>query len=153
MIIHYKDDISNYKIEFQRELQYTSEYSFIPLKIKHDSSNQESYLFQTPLLFSPYGIQTQENKKRTIDVSFMNKRNDDNLSQFLKSLQTIYKIVSKKYSKRYHVNTFLKDTIFFGSINVLNTNKKLHHGIVVGGVSCNLLAEPMGSMKGCIFSR
>lgn len=116
MIIHYKEDISKYKLEFQRELQYTSEYSFIPLKIKrdisHHSTNQDSYLLQTPLLFSPYGIQTKENKKRTIDISFMNKRNDDNLSQFLKILQTIYKIVSKKYSKRYRVNTFLKDTIF-----------------------------------------
>ena len=136
MIIHYKDDISNYKLEFQRELQYTSEYSFIPLKIKHDSSNQESYLFQTPLLFSPYGIQTQENKKRTIDVSFMNKHNDSNLSQFLKSLQTIYKIVSKKYSKRYRVNTFLKDTIFNECLRI-----KVNQDLLIYDQNKNLISD------------
>lgn len=115
MIIHYKEDISDYHLEFQRELQYTSEYSFIPLKIKADNdkaSEYDTHLFQTPLLFSPYGIQTQDNKKRTIDLSFMNKSNDANLAHFLKSLQTIYKIVHKKYNKKYRVNTFLKDTIF-----------------------------------------
>lgn len=140
MIIHYKEDISDYHIEFQRELQYTSDYSFIPLKIKvgNDSnySKHDTYLFQTPLLFSPYGIQNQENKKRTIDLSFMNKSNDANLAQFLKNLQTIYKIVHKKYNKRYRVNTFLKDTIFNECLRI-----KVNRELMIYDQNKNLLSD------------
>lgn len=139
MIIHYKEDISDYHLEFQRELQYTSEYSFIPLKIKvgdAKESGHDTYLFQTPLLFSPYGIQTQENKKRTIDLSFMNKRNDANLEHFLKILQTIYKIVYKKYNKRYRVNTFLKETIFNECLRI-----KVNRELMIYDQNKNLLSD------------
>lgn len=111
MIIHHRDNISQYTMQFQKKLQYMDEFSFVPIKIVSET-NTQSHIFQTPLLFTPYGIQTKENGKQTIDLSFMNKVNDPSLSQFVKNLQQIYSIVYKKYSSKYNVNQFLKQTIF-----------------------------------------
>ncbi len=111
MIIHHRDNISQYTMQFQKKMQYMDEFSFVPIKII-SATDTQSHIFQTPLLFTPYGIQTKDNGKQTIDLSFMNKGNDPSLSQFVKNLQQIYMIVNKKYNAQYKVNHFLKQTIF-----------------------------------------
>ena len=112
MIIHPKESFSKYKILCQRELQYMDDFSFIPIKIVSDTC-RDAHIFQTPLLFVPYGIQVKNNgAKKSIDLSFMNKSNDETLLRFLDNLEAIYSIIQKKYSKKYYVNEFLKDTMF-----------------------------------------
>jgi len=112
MIIHSKESFSSYKIQCQKELKYIDDFSFVPIKIISETS-RESHIFQTPLLFAPYGLQVKNNgAKKSIDLSFMNKSNDETLLQFFDNLKLIYSIIQKKYSKRYHVNEFLKDTMF-----------------------------------------
>ena len=118
MIIHSKESFSKYKIQCQRKLQYMDDYSFVPIKIISETS-RESHIFQTPLLFAPYGLQVKEvGRKKSIDLSFMNKSNDDTLLQFFDNLNLIYSIIQKKYSKKYHVNEFLKDTMFNDSLRL-----------------------------------
>ena len=112
MIIHSKESFSKYKIQCQKELQYMDDFSFIPIRIVSETS-RDSHIFQTPLLFAPYGLQVKNNgAKKSIDLSFMNKSNDETLLRFLDNLEAIYSIIQKKYSKKYHVNEFLKDTMF-----------------------------------------
>ena len=110
MIIHYKDDFRKYKVVFQRLLKYTDEFSFVPCKVTTDGRSEKG-IFQTPYLFAPYGIQ-ERGQKKTIDLSFMNRSNDKNLETFYSHLLNILNIVTHKFSHKYKINTFLKDTAF-----------------------------------------
>jgi hypothetical protein len=69
-------------------------------------------VIQTPLLFTPFGIQATMNNKRVIDLSFQNKRNDPHQTRFLNTLRGIYKTIHDKYKSEYNVNSFLKETDF-----------------------------------------
>ena len=123
MIIHYKESFANYEIHFQKELTYMDNFSFVPVNIT-EKGGKTPHIFQTPLLFSPYGIQTRPNQKQSLDLSFMNKSKDKTLVKFFENLQKIYKIVQKHYGKEYHVNPFLKKTAF-GECLRLKVNGKL----------------------------
>ena len=120
MIIHYKDNPTSYKITFQKLLKYTDDFSFIPIKVSKtigedtQSANHpksSNCVFQTPLMFSPYGIQ-HNGSKQTLDISFMNRPNDSHVQIFYENLQKIFTFVNNKFSKRYNVHSFLKDTSF-----------------------------------------
>ena len=109
MIIHHKRISNNYTIGKTKLLKYSEDYSFIPLKINNDNKYQLC-IFQTPKLFIPYGLQTVDNKKQIIDLSFQNIDNDESISNFLFFLKKIYKIIQNKYPN-YIVNSFMKETI------------------------------------------
>ena len=111
MIIHHKDNFAKYTVICQKPLKYIDDFSFIPIKIVSSEDTKDPCIFQTPLLFSPYGIQTNHNKT-TIDLSFMNRENDPTLEIFYNHLLNIYGIIRKKYGRKYHVNPFLKTTVF-----------------------------------------
>ena len=112
MIIHHKEDFSQYSLNIHKELKYSDSFIFVPLSIVDIQSQQtRKCIFQTPLLFSPYGIQETQNHKKIIDLSFQNKENDNEIFEFLKKLKKIYKTIHRKYEK-YNVNSFLKDTQF-----------------------------------------
>jgi hypothetical protein len=111
MIIHHKDNFAKYTVICQKPLKYIDDFSFIPIKVVNSEDTGDPCIFQTPLLFSPYGIQTNHNKT-TIDLSFMNRENDPTLETFYNHLLNIYGIIRKKYGRKYHVNPFLKTTMF-----------------------------------------
>jgi hypothetical protein len=111
MIIHHKDSIQDYSIVPLKRLQYLDSFSFIPLKIVHPDDPSEQGFLQTPMMFSPYGIQTHTNKA-TLDISFMNQGNDPQVERFYQTLVYIYEHIHKMYSKDYTVQPFLKQTIF-----------------------------------------
>jgi hypothetical protein len=111
MIIHHKDNFAKYTVICQKPLKYIDDFSFIPIKIVNSEDTRDPCIFQTPLLFSPYGIQTNHNKT-TIDLSFMNRENDPTLETFYNHLLNIYGIIRKRYGRKYHVNPFLKTTMF-----------------------------------------
>ena len=93
MIIHHKEDFSEYDICILKSLKYSDTFTFIPIQLNKKETNKfQKCIFQTPLLFSPFGIQTTKNNKRIIDVSFQNKGNDNSLKQFGKTLSFIYKL-------------------------------------------------------------
>ena len=115
MIIHHKEDFSQYSLNIHKELKYSDSFIFVPLSIVDIQSQQtRKCIFQTPLLFSPYGIQETQNHKKIIDLSFQNKENDNEIFEFLKKLKKIYKTIHRKYDEydEYDVNSFLKDTQF-----------------------------------------
>ena len=87
MILHYKDDFSQYQFYLCKPLKYSESYTFIPIKFYKDKFYK--CIFQTPLLFSPFGIQKTKNNKKIIDLSFQNKNNDKSLKIFLKILNKI----------------------------------------------------------------
>ena len=112
MIIHYKDNFNNYQLSSLKPFKYSDSFTFIPIQVFHKNNNKyHQCIFQTPYLFAPYGIQTIQNNKKIIDLSFLNKENDLYTQSFLKILKSINKIISKKYSN-YDVQHFLKDTLF-----------------------------------------
>ena len=112
MIIHYKDNFNNYQLSSLKPFKYSDSFTFIPIQVFHKNNNKyHQCIFQTPYLFAPYGIQTIQNNKKIIDLSFLNKENDKYTQSFLKILKSINKIISKKYSN-YDVQHFLKDTLF-----------------------------------------
>ena len=110
MIIHYQDDFSKYKLCLCKSLKYSDTFTFIPIKVYQ--KNYSECIFQTPLLFTPFGIQKTQNNKKIIDISFQNKENDNSLKYFLKNLKNIYQCIFKKYNKKYKVNHFIKETEF-----------------------------------------
>ena len=110
MIIHHQEDFSNYKLCLCKSLKYSDTFTFIPIKIYQKIYSE--CIIQTPLLFTPFGIQETQNKKKIIDLSFQNKENDDSLKNFLKILKIIYQCIFRKYNKKYTVNPFIKDTNF-----------------------------------------
>jgi len=112
MIIHHKEDFSQYSLNIHKELKYSDSFIFVPLSIVNIQSKQtRKCIFQTPLLFSPYGIQETQNNKKIIDLSFQNKGNDNEIFEFLKKLKKIFKTIQRKYT-HYDVNSFLKETQF-----------------------------------------
>ena len=95
MIIHHKEDFSNYQVRLLKKLKYSDTFSFIPLKIiNKETQKAEPCIFQTPYLFAPYGLQKTMNNKTILDLSFLNKENDRCCSQFLKNLEDIFQLKS-----------------------------------------------------------
>ena len=107
MIIHHKN-IKDVSLGKKNLLKYSEDFSFIPLRILYENSFREC-LFQTPKLFLPYGKQKLNNGKYIIDLSFQNKDNDEDNTEFLEILKKIYNTIKDKY-KDYNVNSFLKKT-------------------------------------------
>ena len=110
MIIHHQEDFSTYKLCLCKSLKYSDTFTFIPIKIYKNKYSE--CIIQTPLLFTPFGIQKTQNNKDIIDLSFQNKENDDSLKNFLKILKIIYQSIFKKYKSKYTVNPFVKETDF-----------------------------------------
>lgn len=110
MILHYQD-IPQSSISFKTELKYSDNYSFIPVSFKNN------HAIQTPMMYIPYGIFTNDNNKRFLDITFYNIDNDTILRDFFNSLKKIYRIIQKKY-KNVKVNPFLKDTSFGESLRL-----------------------------------
>tara|TARA_Y100000389_G_scaffold195350_2_gene226661 strand:+ start:1158 stop:2006 length:849 start_codon:yes stop_codon:yes gene_type:complete len=108
MIFHYKDNLQELSYSLKTPLQYSDEFTFVPMKIKN-----KDILFQTPHLFTPYGIQLNDKSKKYVMISFQNKNNDTYTDTFLKDLEYIYKLAHNYYSQsydigRYNVNKFIK---------------------------------------------
>ena len=113
MIIHHKEDFSNYQVRLLKKLKYSETFSFVPLKIiNKETQKTESCIFQTPFMFAPYGIKTTMNNKTILDISFLNKENDKCCSQFLENLEDIFQTIKVQYSNQYEVNHFCKDTLY-----------------------------------------
>tara|TARA_B100001287_G_C22669842_1_gene524735 strand:+ start:241 stop:1095 length:855 start_codon:yes stop_codon:yes gene_type:complete len=141
MIIHHSENFSKYLISLCNPLKYSESFTFIPLKVTHNGDHK--CIFQTPLLFTPYGIQRLKNNKKIIDITFQNKNNDNSQNKFLKDLYRIYKIIKHKYKNSYIVNSFIKNTEFNECIrlkinentilfdedqNIINTIEKYTYG-------------------------
>ena len=113
MIIHHKDEFNKYKLTFLKKLKYSDSFSFVPIKVYNSEDEKiNNCIFQTPYLFSPYGVQRTVKNKEIIDLSFFNKENDSNCFNFINTLENIYKEIQEKYGKEYHVNNFLKNTSY-----------------------------------------
>jgi len=110
MILHYQD-IPKSTISFHTKLKYSDNCSFIPISFKNN------HAIQTPMMYIPYGIFTNENNKRFLDITFYNIENDTILRDFYNSLKKIFRIIQKKY-KNIKVNSFLKNTSFGDSVRL-----------------------------------
>tara|TARA_B110000967_G_C18832039_1_gene534584 strand:- start:410 stop:1315 length:906 start_codon:yes stop_codon:yes gene_type:complete len=126
IIHHHSDTLKGYHICVNKPLKYSDKFTFIPIKLQNESSYHKC-IFQTPLLFTPFGSQVLMNGKRVIDLSFQNKENDKSHQVFLNKLRHIYQCVNHKYKDSYKVNEFLKETDFNECIRLkLNDNTSLY---------------------------
>jgi len=126
MIIHHSGNLDEYHLCVNKPLKYSDKFTFIPIKLQKDNTYHKC-IFQTPLLFTPFGIQVLMNGKKIIDLSFMNQTNDTSQSEFLKKLNHIYQCVNHKYKELYKVNEFLKGTDFNECIRLkMNNNTSLY---------------------------
>ena len=89
MIIHHSENLDEYHLCVKKPLKYSDKFTFIPIQLQKDN-NYHKCIFQTPLLFTPFGIQVLMNGKKVIDLSFMNQSNDTSQREFLKKLNHIY---------------------------------------------------------------
>jgi len=105
MIIHYKEPIQNMSFYLKTPLQFSKDFTFVPIQFKHN----EECIFQTPRLYVPYGRQSVEGKKDYLMMSFQNKTNDLQTDKFLKDLQYIYDLIWFEYSDTHNVNSFIKN--------------------------------------------
>lgn len=125
MIIHHSENIKSYHLFIQKPLKYSDKFTFIPLRFKKTEEFIKC-IFQTPLLFTPYGICKTQNNKNIIDISFQNIENDKSQILFHKNLKYIYDTVYEKYKYDYIVNDFLKRTDFNDCLRLkINDNTKI----------------------------
>ena len=122
MIVHHKEPIQNMKFVLKTPLQFSKEFTFIPIQFK---GNQEC-MFQTPKLYVPYGKQSIEGKKDYLMISFQNKQNDLQTDKFLKDLHYIYDLIWYQYSDTHNVNPFIKS---YNTQDIMNI--KLREGILI----------------------
>ena len=126
MIIHHSENLKNFHICIHKPLKYSESFTFIPFGLQKNDKLIKCIL-QTPLMFTPFGIQTTKNNKQVIDISFQNNKNDDSYKNFIKSLQYIYRCVYYKFKDTYKVNEFLKNTDFNECIRLkLTDNTSLY---------------------------
>ena len=126
MIIHHSEPLKEYHVCVDKPLKYSDKFTFIPIKLQKETKYHKC-IFQTPLLFTPFGSQVLMNGKQVIDLSFHNKGNDKAQLNFLKTLTNIYQCVNHKYNDLYKVNRFLKITDFDECIRLkLNDNTSLY---------------------------
>jgi len=111
MIIHHSESIKSYQLFIKKPLKYSEKFTFIPIRFKKDKIYHKC-IFQTPLLFTPYGIKCTQNNKNIIDITFQNIENDKSQKLFHSNLKYIYDVVYEKYKYDYIVNDFLKRTDF-----------------------------------------
>ena len=125
MIIHHSENIKSYHLFIQKPLKYSDKFTFIPLRLKKDKDFIKC-IFQTPLLFTPYGVKKTQNDKNIIDISFQNIDNDKSQRIFHKNLKYIYDTVYEKYKYDYIINDFLKTTDFNDCLRLkINENTKI----------------------------
>ena len=108
MIIHHKDDFSQYQVALLRPLKYSESFTFIPIKLFRGGYHQ--CILQTPLLFTPFGIQVLPNHKKIMDISFLNTSNDKSQHKFLENLRGIYNSINRNYKGHHVCNKFIKKT-------------------------------------------
>ena len=126
MIIHHSENLDEYHLCVNKSLKYSDKFTFIPIQLKKENMYHKC-IFQTPLLFTPFGTQVLMNGKKVIDLSFMNQANDTSQRDFLKKLNHIYQCVNHKYKELYKVNLFLKGTDFNECIRLkMNENTSLY---------------------------
>ena len=122
MVIHHSENLKSYPLFIQKPLKYSDKFTFIPIRLKKDKIYQKC-IFQTPLLFTPYGIKRTQNNKDIIDITFQNIENDKSQKVFHRNLKCIYDTVYEKYKYDYIVNDFLKRTDFNDCLRLkLNEN-------------------------------
>lgn len=116
MIVHYKEPIQNMKFCLKTPLQFSKDFTFIPLQFK---GNKEC-IFQTPRMYVPFGVQSpnipnipnkpvNKNNKEYIMISFQNKTNDLQTEKFLDDLNYIYDLIKFEYLETHNVNHFIKE--------------------------------------------
>jgi hypothetical protein len=111
MIIHHSERFKSYQLFIKKPLKYSEKFTFVPIRLKKDKVYHKC-IFQTPLLFTPYGINSTQNNKSIIDITFQNIENDNSQKVFHTNLKYIYDTVYEKYKYDYIVNEFLKRTDF-----------------------------------------
>lgn len=125
MIIHHSENIKTYHLFIKKPLKYSDKFTFIPIILKKDKTYSKC-IFQTPLLFTPFGIKKTQNDKNIIDISFQNIENDESQNIFHKNLKYIYDCVYEKYKYDYIVNEFLKSTDYNDCLRLkINNTTKL----------------------------
>ena len=125
MIIHHTENLKSYDLFIKKSLKYSDKFTFIPIRLKKNNDYLKC-IFQTPLLFTPYGIQKTQNNKNIIDISFQNIENDKNQNIFHNNLKYIYDTVYNKYKYDYIVNDFLKKTDFNDCLRLkINSTTKI----------------------------
>jgi hypothetical protein len=97
---------------------------FISIKYKLDKSNDitDNLVFQTPIMFLPFGI-SNFNNKYYIDMSFMNQtksKDIDQLKNFVIKINTYFKNI-KCFKKCNYISSF-KESDFFPPTLKLNYN-------------------------------
>ena len=93
MVYHYKDDIKNIKFTLDTPLNYSKDYTFIPINVK--SNVCKKFMIQTPKMFTPFGIQENMNYKDYIMISFKNSINDSYTKKFYNEIYKKFKDLTK----------------------------------------------------------
>jgi hypothetical protein len=105
MIVHYKEPIQNMQFCLKTPLQFSKDFTFIPIQFK---GNKEC-IFQSPKMYVPFSKQINHNDKEYMMVSFQNKTNDLQTDKFLDDLNYIYDLINFEYLETHNVNHFIKE--------------------------------------------
>tara|TARA_B100001094_G_C18160617_1_gene789088 strand:- start:1245 stop:1931 length:687 start_codon:yes stop_codon:yes gene_type:complete len=106
-----KDIFDSKKLKLKRCRQFTNGYQFFPLVY-----DKKQLVYQTPLLYVPYGVQAIE-QKQYLTLSTMNQNYDKQVQKFIHTLHCI----------EFFLQSQLKETC---SINILKEDRfrvKLHN--------------------------
>lgn len=113
------------KLTNQKCLKYSNTFSFYPIKY-----NKKQLVFQTPKLYVPFGIQ-ERNDKQYIELSFINKNNDNNIKIFMNNIHKIENKIKIKFKTKNIIDIIKDDKIKLKIIKCLyfDSHKNLIHNI------------------------
>ena len=98
MILYYKNlNIDDKLISFKKRIQYSEKLGFIPLRY-----NNDVFIVQTPILYSPFGISTIYN---IIDLSF---QCNDITNDFINNCLSKFYITTKRKYTNYIIEDYIR---------------------------------------------
>jgi len=86
-------------------LRFSNDFSFYPIKYF-----KKQLVFQTPKLYVPYGIQEKDGKNN-IELSFINKNNDNNINNFINNIFKIQILIKQKFKSKHIIDIIRDDKI------------------------------------------
>lgn len=100
-----KDTFDSKKLKLKRYRQFTNDFKFYPLLY-----DNKQLVYQTPLLYVPYGIQTIE-EKQYLTLSTINNNHDKQVQKFTHTLHSIEFFLQSQLKNKDDINILKKDTI------------------------------------------
>lgn len=106
------------EFHYRKKISLNDEYSIVPI---YYTANHTPLIIQTPILYIPF----ETSKYNTLDISFTNTEDNNDINDFKKTIDAIINKVKRKYKRKFS-NPLIDDDYFPCRLRV-NLGKSISH--------------------------